>query len=155
MYLTEPVALDDGDVLTIAFTSNNDANRFKERTNPANGVNEQVRATNPHVVGHRGKFKVRLDKAWPQPTTAPKEDPPPAGLDQAAAAPAAHVSGWEVVGIPGSAASATTPAPPMGDNSREDDVPASSDLDAPPDGGEPAHRESEAAAPPTAPEPPA
>jgi DNA polymerase III subunit gamma/tau len=77
MYLTEPVALDDGDVVTIAFTLNNDANRFKERTNPADSVSEQVRGAILHVLGHRVKFKVRVDDARPQPTAAPEEDAAP------------------------------------------------------------------------------
>ena len=159
MYLTEPVALDDGDVLTIAFTSNNDANRFKERTNPADSVSEQMRGAILHVLGHRVKFKVRVDEARPQPTSAPEEDAPPADPDPApaaaAAAPAAPVTGWNVVAIPGSAAPASAPAPPppTGGRSRAEDTPPPSDLDAPPDEGEPDHREGEAAAPSAAPEP--
>ncbi|WP_168916410.1 DNA polymerase III subunit gamma and tau [Microcella flavibacter] len=84
MYLAQPAALDDGDVLTIAFTSAGDANRFKERTNPTESVSEQVRNAIQHVLGHRVKFKVRVDEG--QPAAAPSasiDEAPPADPDPA------------------------------------------------------------------------
>ncbi|WAB81999.1 DNA polymerase III subunit gamma and tau [Microcella daejeonensis] len=86
VYLAQPAALDDGDVLTIAFTSVGDANRFKERTNPADSVSEQVRSAIQHVLGHRVKFKVRVDEGRPAVPAAASEDAPPADPDPAPSA---------------------------------------------------------------------
>lgn len=159
VYLAEPVALDDGDVLTLAFTSESDATRFKERTNPADSVSEHVRNAIHHHLGVRVKFKVRLGGA-PRPSSAsaasapapsesaPPADPDPAPRAAAAAAPtapprapavtssAAPVTGWEVVAIPGSPSSAraTDPEPSA---ASDDAPPALDDADAPPVDDEP------------------
>ncbi|KRF33542.1 DNA polymerase III subunit gamma and tau [Yonghaparkia sp. Soil809] len=149
VYLAEPVELEDGDVLTLAFTSESDANRFKERTSPADSISEHVRSAIQHHLGVRVKFKVRLGGApRPAPSAAsapaPSESAPPADPDPApapAAAPArtpapaptaAPVTGWNVVPIPGAA----TPVP---DGSvADDEPPALDDADAPPADDEPA-----------------
>ncbi|KQV25649.1 DNA polymerase III subunit gamma and tau [Yonghaparkia sp. Root332] len=149
VYLAEPVELEDGDVLTLAFTSESDANRFKERTSPADSISEHVRSAIQHHLGVRVKLKVRLGGApRPAPSAAsapaPSESAPPADPDPApapAAAPArtpapaptaAPVTGWNVVPIPGAA----TPVP---DGSvADDEPPALDDADAPPADDEPA-----------------
>lgn len=156
VYLAEPVELEDGDVLTLAFTSENDANRFKERANPADSVSEHVRNAIHHHLGVRVKFKVRLGGA-PRPSSAsapapsesaPPADPDPAPRAAAAAAPtapprapavassAAPVTGWEVVAIPGSPSSARA-SDPEPSAASDDEPPALDDADAPPVDDEP------------------
>lgn len=159
VYLAEPVELEDGDVLTLAFTSENDANRFKERANPADSVSEHVRNAIHHHLGVRVKFKVRLGGA-PRPSSAsaasapapsesaPPADPDPAPRAAAAAAPtapprapavavgAAPVTGWEVVAIPGSTPTATV-AHSQPSATSDDEPPALDDADAPPVDDEP------------------
>ncbi|GAA1701588.1 hypothetical protein GCM10009792_22360 [Microcella alkalica] len=145
VYLAEPVELDDGDVLTLAFTSESDANRFKERTSPADSVSEHVRNAIQHHLGVRVKFKVRLGGA-PRPTPsaasvpAPSESSPPADPDPAprsepdnsvaalasTAAAAPPVTGWNVVAIPGASAPS-----PVSHSPGDDEPPALSDADAP------------------------
>ncbi|MDO8338810.1 MAG: DNA polymerase III subunit gamma and tau [Microcella sp.] len=161
VYLAEPVELEDGDVLTLAFTSESDANRFKERTSPADSVSEHVRNAIQHHLGVRVKFKVRLGGA-PRPApsaasapapseTAPPADPDPAPqaepvtlapiVESAPQRPAktasttttAPVTGWNVVAIPGSAAPAAEAS-----GSTDDEPPALDDADAPPADDEPA-----------------
>ncbi len=159
VYLAEPVELEDGNVLTLAFTSENDANRFKERANPADSVSEHVRNAIHHHLGVRVKFKVRLGGA-PRPSSAsaasapapsesaPPADPDPAPRAAAAAAPtapprapavassAAPVTGWEVVAIPGSTPTATV-AHSQPSATSDDEPPALDDADAPPVDDEP------------------
>lgn len=139
VYLAEPVELEDGDVLTLAFTSESDANRFKERTSPADSVSEHVRNAIQHHLGVRVKFKVRLGGApRPAPSVAsapaPSETPPPADPDPApVAAVPTPVTGWNVVAIPGATASSVTDEP-----AAIDEPPALDDADAPPVDDEPA-----------------
>jgi DNA polymerase-3 subunit gamma/tau len=139
VYLAEPVELEDGDVLTLAFTSESDANRFKERTSPADSVSEHVRNAIQHHLGVRVKFKVRLGGApRPAPSAAsapaPSESAPPADPDPApvAAAPT-PVTGWNVVAIPGATATSVADEP-----AGTDEPPALDDADAPPADDEPA-----------------
>ena len=137
VYLAEPVELEGGDVLTLAFTSESDANRFKERTSPADSVSEHVRNAIQHHLGVRVKFKVRLGGApRPAPSAAsapaPSESAPPADPDPVPVAPA-PVTGWNVVAIPGATASSVTDEP-----AAADEPPALDDADAPPADDEPA-----------------
>ncbi|WP_169079394.1 DNA polymerase III subunit gamma and tau [Microcella alkalica] len=158
VYLAEPVELEDGDVLTLAFTSESDANRFKERTSPADSVSEHVRNAIQHHHGVRVKFKVRLGGA-PRPApsaasaqapseTAPPADPDPAPrldpaptaasaaqrpAEPATPAATAPVTGWDVVAIPGSAAPTAAASA-----STDDEPPALDDADAPTADDEPA-----------------
>ena len=139
VYLAEPVELEDGDVLTLAFTSESDANRFKERTSPADSVSEHVRNAIQHHLGVRVKFKVRLGGApRPAPSAAsapaPGESAPPADPDPVPAnASPTPVTGWSVVAIPGAAA-----ATPVDEPRADDEPPALDDADAPPADDEPA-----------------
>lgn len=81
---SEQVALDEGDVLAIAFTSTSDANCFRERTNPSGSVSEQARRAIVHLLAHRVRCQLRADEVSPEPRSGPRAGasrliPPPPG----------------------------------------------------------------------------
>ncbi|MFB2580750.1 DNA polymerase III subunit gamma and tau [Herbiconiux sp. P15] len=73
----------DGDVLTLAFPSENDVASFKERSAPGQGVSEYLRQAILDVLGLRVKYIARVDT-----TLRPAEEhPAPASTATPAAAP--------------------------------------------------------------------
>ena len=122
VYTATPVAFDD-DVLTLSFTAEREASSFKERTSPADSVSEHLRTAIQGELGHRVKYRVRIDpparsSSAPEPTASPASDTPadpPADPEPApptatpattpATTPAStspSVTDWSVAAIPGS-----------------------------------------------------
>ena len=75
-----PRALTDDHVLTLTFPSANDADSFKQRSAPGDGVSDHLRNAIQEVLGIRVKFLARIDGPAP---SAPKA---PAGTPDAAPA---------------------------------------------------------------------
>ncbi|WP_371743646.1 DNA polymerase III subunit gamma and tau [Herbiconiux sp. SALV-R1] len=71
----------DGDVLTLAFPSENDVASFKERSAPGQGVSEYLRQAIVDVLGLRVKYIARVD------TSLRPHDAPEGGAPSASAAP--------------------------------------------------------------------
>jgi DNA polymerase III subunit gamma/tau len=93
VFTAQPVELDRDDVLTLAFTSESDAARFKERTSPVDSASEHVRNALHDHFGVRVKFKVRLD-APHRPVSdvsTPDSEQPTTDAGTAQAAPAESV----------------------------------------------------------------
>ncbi|WP_407933055.1 DNA polymerase III subunit gamma and tau [Herbiconiux daphne] len=125
----------DGDVLTLAFPSENDVASFKERSAPGQGVSEFLRQAILDVLGLRVKYIARVDSslrphdeapAASTPASAPAAAQPPASPTNEAppaVAPAAGASAPDVDSTPptnrtergaslrGGAASSTTSTP--------------------------------------------
>ncbi|MFB2599498.1 DNA polymerase III subunit gamma and tau [Herbiconiux sp. P17] len=99
----------DGDVLTLAFPSENDVASFKERSAPGQGVSEYLRQAIVDVLGLRVKYIARVDSSLRPEAAAPDAATPSGGAPDASspsdAAPTAPVA-------PSSAPSATSPAAP-------------------------------------------
>ncbi|NQX35489.1 DNA polymerase III subunit gamma and tau [Herbiconiux sp. VKM Ac-2851] len=127
----------DGDVLTLAFPSENDVASFKERSAPGQGVSEYLRQAILDVLGLRVKYIARVDttlrphdgpaaatvpSAAPSappaapsapvpPTTAPAPEVAPAAIASAGTAPAASASDSSAAAS-GQASSAPSTAAP-------------------------------------------
>ncbi|MER3388846.1 MAG: hypothetical protein RJQ01_02325, partial [Microcella sp.] len=149
VYTATPVALDD-DVLTLSFTAEREAASFKERTSPADSVSEHLRTAIQGELGHRVKYRVRIDpparsSSAPEPATSPASDPPadpPADPEPAppsappptprtttshGASPqtTSSVTDWSVAAIPGSPPRDAAPADSSGAPDQESqDTPA-------------------------------
>jgi len=80
----------NGDVLTVSFVSELDANNFKQPTPGADSVSEQLRSAILQVLGLRVKFIARVENA------APEQEPPPR------TEPEIEPGGWAVASIPAS-----------------------------------------------------
>ncbi|WP_218870134.1 DNA polymerase III subunit gamma and tau [Herbiconiux flava] len=78
----------DGDVLTLAFPSENDVASFKERSAPGQGVSEYLRQAILDVLGLRVKYIARVDTTL-RPHDAPATLSAAASASPAAAAPSA------------------------------------------------------------------
>jgi DNA polymerase-3 subunit gamma/tau len=74
----------DGDVLTLAFPSENDVASFKERSAPGEGVSEFLRQAIVDVLGLRVKYIARVDSSL-RPEAAPDAATPSSGTPDAAA----------------------------------------------------------------------
>ena len=101
---------------------------FKERTSPADSVNEHLRSAIQRELGMRVKFLVRMDaparasrpepaaptdapaepSADPDPAPEPQPEPKPEPAPPASSAP---VTGWSVAPIPGASEKPATPEP--------------------------------------------
>ncbi|MCS5723985.1 DNA polymerase III subunit gamma and tau, partial [Herbiconiux sp. CPCC 203406] len=100
----------DGDVLTLAFPSENDVASFKERSAPGQGVSEYLRQAIVDVLGLRVKYIARVDT-----TLRPAEPDAAPPASEASAPPAAPAPGAPAEASPEGAASvATSPAEPEG-----------------------------------------
>ncbi|MCS5716809.1 DNA polymerase III subunit gamma and tau [Herbiconiux sp. CPCC 205763] len=94
----------DGDVLTLAFPSENDVASFKERSAPGQGVSEYLRQAIVDVLGLRVKYIARVDSSLRPEVAAPDAATPSAAAPDASSPPA---------GAPdASSPSATGPAAP-------------------------------------------
>ena len=81
----------NGEVLTVSFVSENDANSFKQPNPGADSVSEHLRAAILQVLGIRVKFIARVENAAPVVEQPPEET-----------APAIEPGGWAVATIPAS-----------------------------------------------------
>jgi len=81
----------NGEVLTVSFVSENDANSFKQPNPGADSVSEHLRAAILQVLGIRVKFIARVENAAPVAEQPPEET-----------APAIEPGGWAVATIPAS-----------------------------------------------------
>ncbi|TAJ50283.1 MAG: DNA polymerase III subunit gamma and tau [Herbiconiux sp.] len=82
----------DGDVLTLAFPSENDVASFKERSAPGEGVSEYLRQAILDVLGIRVKYIARVDSSLrphDEAVTRAPATPAPAAAAPTAAAPVA------------------------------------------------------------------
>ena len=79
----------NGDVLTVSFVSEIDANNFKQPTPGADSVSEQLRSAIMQVLGLRVKFIARVENA------APVDETPPPRTE-----PDIEPGGWAVASIP-------------------------------------------------------
>ncbi|WP_368498727.1 DNA polymerase III subunit gamma and tau [Herbiconiux sp. A18JL235] len=91
----------DGDVLTLAFPSENDVASFKERSAPGQGVSEYLREAIVEVLGLRVKYIARVD------TSLRPHDAPDGGGTAGDAAP---VAGASTPSAPAPAAASVAPS---------------------------------------------
>ena len=106
-----------GDVLTVAFVSQNDVASFKQPHPSGEGVSEYLRKAIVEVLGLRVKFIARVETVEPAELAEPLE---PAervepveteSAEPAAADTPAKPTGWAVAAIPGGEPKPSTPAP--------------------------------------------
>jgi DNA polymerase-3 subunit gamma/tau len=118
VYTATPRAL-AGDVLTLAFRSQNDVAGFRPRPGATESVSEHLRTAIADVLGLRVKFLPRVEEAAPQAGDPTSTDEPPAAAAEAPEPPAPRAQidadGWAVVSIPSSddeeKPASSTPAP--------------------------------------------
>ncbi|MGV8970265.1 MAG: hypothetical protein ACOH1J_07435, partial [Microbacteriaceae bacterium] len=113
----------EGDVLTVSFVSENDANSFKQPNPGGDSVSEHLRGAILKILGTRVKFIARLDSAQSAPSTQPAQTAeagqpvsgaPTPGDDEApdSLEPEVEPGGWAVAAIPESEPPASAPRAP-------------------------------------------
>jgi DNA polymerase-3 subunit gamma/tau len=113
----------EGDVLTLAFPSENDVASFKERSAPGQGVSEFLRQAILDVLGLRVKYIARVDTSLrPHDEAAVGEPTAPASPVAAQASPASASASASPASVPASSA----PAPASASDSASSPAPASS-----------------------------
>jgi DNA polymerase-3 subunit gamma/tau len=100
----------EGDVLTLAFPSENDVASFKERSAPGQGVSEFLRQAILDVLGLRVKYIARVDTSLrPHDEVAVGAPASPAPVPASPASPASEPS----AAVPAPASPAPSPAAPV------------------------------------------
>jgi DNA polymerase-3 subunit gamma/tau len=95
----------DGDVLSLAFVSQNDVDSFKQPQGSGEGISEYLRKAIVEILGLRVKFTARVEGPEAE-TVAPKK----AVVPENGQTPAPDAAGWAVASIPESEPALPAPA---------------------------------------------